>query len=71
MFINFRLASASRQAQVSSKTSRSSGEERRVSYDACRRSHPSVPSDQQKSLIDEEDEAEKADDEDEEGSTVF
>ena len=57
-----RLASASRQPpSTSSKISKASGEERRLSYDTLRNRHNT--SEQEKELNDEEDEANKADDE--------
>ena len=62
IFWYFRLASASRQPpSTSSKISKSSGEERRLSYDTLRKRHNT--SEQEKELMDEEDEANKADDE--------
>ena len=65
-----RLASSSRQAPATLKASKSSGEERRLSYDACRRRHHT--SDQDKLLVEEDDEADKADDEkDEEGNELL
>ena len=52
------------------KASKSSGEERRLSYDAVRRRHHT--SDQDKLLVEEEDDADKADDEkDDEGNHLF
>ena len=52
------------------KASKSSGEERRLSYDAVRRRHHT--SDQDKLLVEEEDEADKADDEkDDEGNHLL
>ena len=61
-----RLASSSRQAPANLKASKSSGEERRLSYDAVRRRHHT--SEQDKLLVEEEDEADRADDEkDDEG----
>ena len=61
LFLN-RLASASRQPpSTSSKISKASGEERRLSYDTLRNRHNT--SEQEKDLNDEEDEANKADDE--------
>ena len=51
------------------KASKSSGEERRLSYDAVRRRHHT--SDQDKLLVEEEDEADRADDEkDDEGNQL-
>ena len=64
-----RLASSSRQAPANLKASKSSGEERRLSYDAVRRRHHT--SEQDKLLVEEEDEADKADDEkDDEGNQL-
>ena len=52
------------------KASKSSGEERRLSYDAVRRRHHT--SEQDKLLVEEEDEADKADDEkDDEGNQLL
>ena len=65
-----RLASSSRQAPANLKASKSSGEERRLSYDAVRRRHHT--SEQDKLLVEEEDEADKADDEkDDEGNQLL
>ena len=49
--------------------SKSSGEERRLSYDTLRKRHNT--SEQDKEFIDEEDDANKAEDEDEEGNYLI